>query len=312
MPDYIHRADKAIAQPAFRILAYWPAGLGDPAVAAGLASIFDLFVEQYRKDLAFIITADEERAFEGKEVDDPLLDDARHWLAAGPKGWPATARVFGTHSDINDEITVPSFRAEQYADLAVMDISVPDNPETAVVLSDKITEILKTMPTLYAVMGMGFFLPMALESLKTYMPRGFVRYKTALEFMADGPRWCIGKDIGNSFWDEFPEATDGIVDIGWRTMLGAYYLPRLGAVSIDAEGVTVEQTDDMLTVTAGPEPIWGDVNKDEDISAYKAVAAALAPARASLRPMLNGLFGNQVDDPDGNDRLEEWYERYED
>ena len=313
MPDYIRSTQQqALAQPSFRMLAYWPTGMRDPAVAAGMASIFDIFLEHYRSDVAFMVVADKKRPFEGKVVDDALLADARAWLAAGNSDWPATARVFGPASEINEQVTVPSFRAEQHADYVLLDMSVPDDVETAVSVADKVTAVLKTMPTLYAVMGMGFFLPMAYEGSARYFPRGFTRYKTAIEFMGEGPEWCIHKDVGSSFWHEFPEATDGFVDIGWRTVLGAYYLPRLGAVSIDAEGVTVEQTDDMLVVTAGPEPIWGDVNIDEDISAYKAVAAALAPARASLRPMLNGLFGNQVDDPDGNDRLEAWYERYED
>lgn len=310
MPDYIRSSRQdALAQPAFRILAYWPTGLQDPAVAAGLAAIFDIFVEHYRAEVAFMVLADDKRPFKGKVVEDALLADARDWLAAGPKGWPATARVFGPVSEINDQITVPSFRAEQHADYALLDMSLPADPDMAVLIADKVTAWLRKMPTLYSVMGMGFFLPLSYEGSIRYFPRGFSRYRTAIEFLAEGPEWCIRKDIGSSFWHDFPEAKDGFVDIGWRTMLGSDYLPRLGQVSIDADGVRVEQSEDLLIVTAGPAPIWGEL--DEDIRAYRAVSAALAPARASLRPMLNGLFGSQVDEPDGTARLQAWYHRYE-
>ncbi|MEM6757860.1 MAG: type VI immunity family protein [Pseudomonadota bacterium] len=311
MPDYIFFGEDPIAQPAFRILAYWPVALQDPVMSQGLVAIFDSFLQHHRDALAYTVVADEKRPMEGREASDAGFADMRDWLATAAKEWPATARTFGPISEETGQIVVPSFRVEQMADLSIMDISVPADPETAVKLADQVTELLKSMPTLYAVMGMGFFLPTSLEDLKDHFPRGSVRYKTAIEFMAEGPRWCLREDIGNTFWDEMPEETDGIPDISWRTMVGAHYLPRLGQVAIDAEGVTVDQSDAMLVVTAGATPIWGDVNTGEDISAYRAVADALAPARASVRPMLNGLFGAQVDNPDGADRVEAWYERFE-
>ncbi|WP_415919307.1 type VI immunity family protein [Tateyamaria sp. SN6-1] len=311
MPDYIRSGDAALAQPCFRILAYFPDGLWDRAANAGLADILDIFVARYRGDVAFMAMADRKRPLEGKVVDDELLKEARDWLTGGDHGWPATLRVFGPVSDVNHQITVPFFRVEEHADYGLLDISLPDDPEIAVQVADQVTALLKTMPTLYAIMGMGFFLPLSMEGSETFFPRGFTRYKTCIEFMGEGPEWCIHKDIGSSFWEDFPEATDGFVDIGWRTMLGSYYLPRLGTVDIETDGVQVEQSDDMLIVTAGPAPIWGDVNADEDITAYRAVSEALAPARASLRPMLNGLFGAQIDDPEGTDRVEAWYERFE-
>lgn len=311
MPDYIFYDDEPIAQPAFRILAYWPDEMRQPAVSQGLAALFDIFLDMYRDQLAWVVVADDKRPLKGREASPALFEDTRDWLATAEKEWPATARVFGPISDYNDQITVPSFRAEQLADIGILDMSVPADPETAVKFADRVTEVLKTMPTLYAIMGMGFFLPASMDELEDQFPRGSARYKAAVEFMAEGPRWCLRKDIGNTFWDEMPDENDGIPDIGWRTIVGAHYLPRLGDVQIDADGVTVDQTADMLIVTAGPAPIWGDVNVDEDISAYQAVSDALAPARATVLPMLNGLFGSQVDEPEGTDRVEAWYERFE-
>lgn len=313
MPDYIKYGDRPIAQPAFRILAYWPGKLSDPVVSAGLAAIFDIFVETYREQVAWVVVADDDRPMRGKAVTPDLLVDTRNWIASAPKVWPATARVFGPISPLNEQITVPSFRVEQSAKFGLLDIALPDDAPAAAAFADRVTEVLKTTPTLLcALMSMGFFLPQSLESLKREMPRTHMRYRAAIEFMAEGPKWGLTRDISNARWSDFPDAQEGIPDIGWRTIVGAHYLPRLGDVAVDAEGVTVEQTADMLIVTAGPAPIWGDVNIAEDIAPFRAVAAALAPARMSVDLAITGLFGGHRQDPDGIDRIEAWYERLED
>lgn len=311
MPDYIYRDGDPIAQPAFRILAYWHAPLGQPDVSEGLAKLLDLFTARYREDVAYLVVADDERPMRGQHVSDELLVDARGWLAGAPKPYPSTCRIFGPIDEDTEQITVPSFRAEQAAKYGFLDISVPDDPEANVALADGVTAILKDMPTLCAVMGMGFFLPTALESLADYMPRAFVRYKTAIEFMAEGAEWGIHKEIGHTRWSTFEDAQDGIPDIGWRTVVGAYYLPRLGELDVDMPGVVIERTERMLIATAGPAPIWGDINVGEDIAAYRAVAQALAPVRMSVDPAVTGLFGGHTNDPEGRDRVESYLARFD-
>ena len=313
MPDYIYRDDRPIAQPSFRILVYCLQPLANPAISNTMAELLDVFVSTYREELAYIVISDDERPMLGRHVDDDAIADARDWLANATKPWPSTCRLF---SHINEEaqaITVPSYRAEQAADYCFLDMSVPADPQRVKDFADDVTDIIKDCPILYSVMGMGFFLPASLESLETFLPRAYPRYKTAIEFMAEGARWGLHKEIGNFDWQGYPNATPGIPTIGWRTILATHYLndlPNLETVT-QTPGVSLERTDNMAIVTAGDLPIWGDVNASEDISAYQAVAAALKPVRVHIEPALSGLFGSLRSDPQGRDRLEAYLSRFD-
>ncbi|NEP60529.1 MAG: DUF3396 domain-containing protein [Symploca sp. SIO2G7] len=260
------------------------------------------------------IAGDDVSGLRPKKVTAERLAEGREWLATAPKTWPSICRMAGPANEAAAVYAIPTLRIEQAADVSYVDLAVPwEDAAAAAAFGDTITGIVRDMPLLCGVMGMGFALPASFDSLASFFPRAYPRYRTAIEFMVDGPRWGIHREIGNAHWHKFPEARDGIADVGWRTFVGDYYLPRLPELDAvaDAPVVTLERHERMAILTAGAVPIWGDVNADEDISAYRAVAAALAPVRMHIEPALSGLFGSQRRNPEGRDRVEGYLARYD-
>lgn len=78
-------------------------------------------------------------------------------------------------------------------------------------------------------------------------------------------------------------------------------------------GFTVyERTGDIAVITAGPSPVFGDVDKEEDIAPYRTVAKALKPVCYSVEVAVRKLFGNQAYTPEDRDRVEAYLARFED
>jgi len=312
MPNMIVVDDTAIAQPAFRTLAYVDGSLNDPVNAAGVAALFDLFTHTFGDQIAWVAVGDHKNNMRPKKASQDNLTWLRDWLGTPDKTNPSSGRINGAVDEALEEVTVPHFRVDEYYFLMI-EMSVPDDAEDLVAFADAATEILKTLPVISAVMGMGFYLPVANESLIWNFPRTTPRYKTAIEFMLPAPSGGIRKTPSGFPWHKHPELKPGIADVGWRTFVGAEYferLPDLAAVQ-DTPEVALNQLDSMATITAGAAPIWGDVNTGEDISAYRAVAKALAPVRYPLKVALGSLFGSQGADPDGVDRIEAYLNRYD-
>lgn len=321
MPDFLIREGEKIAPPAFRILLYCDGSLNDPANAKGVLALFDLFMETYGDEAAWIAIADHERKLRPKKLSPKQIEDARSWLTTPNKTWPATCRVVGPLSDETNNVVVPAFRVDEYR-MMYLDMSVPDDIARAVPFADAATEIIRDMPVITGVMGLGFYLPQALDSLKTWLPRGFERYCTAIEFVVDGATMGIRKTDEGYLWDESPELTPGapadlqpgVPDIGWRTIVGAEFLDRLPALDpalADKPEVSLQVAPTMAIVTAGAQPVWGDVETNEDISAYRAVAGALAPVRYPADVAYGSLFGNQYYDPEGRARIDSYLQRFD-
>jgi hypothetical protein len=313
MPDYILCDNEKIAQPAFRTLLYCDGSLNDPENARGVTALFDALLQHFGKDLAWVAIGDAKHKLRPKEKSDKVLADARKWINTPDKSFPATLRMLGEVSDETDNITVPAFRVDEYR-MMMLDISVPDDPARIGPFAEAVTAIIKEMPVISAVMGMGFYLPVALGSLNRWMPRAYPRYRAAIEFSVEGATMGQRKTEEGFRWDKNPDVQPGICDISWRTFVGAEFFPRLPNLDAvaGAAGVTLDRDNTMAVLTAGPAPIWGDVNSGEDIGPYKAVAAALAPVRYPLLPALGTLFGNQDDDPDGINHVKSYLARYDD
>jgi len=322
MPDYILRGDDRIAQPSFRILLYYDGSLNDPVNAKGVVSLFDLFIETYGEEAAWIAIANHDsRRLTPKKLTEKQIEKARAWLSARDKRWPSTCRVVGPLDDETGNIVVPAFRADEYR-VNFLDMSVPPDLDRSVLFADAATEIIREMPVISCVMGFGFYLPQALESLAHWMPRGFERYRTAIEFMVDGATMGIRKTSEGYKWDESPklepdgpaDLQPGIPDIGWRTIVGAEFLDRLPGLRsalAATPDVSVRSTHEMAVITAGEKPIWGDVGAGEDISDYRAVAKALAPVRYPLDVAYGSLFGNQYYDSEGRERIRAYLSRFD-
>jgi len=124
MPGYITRESDKIAQPAFRVLLYCDGSLNDPANAAGVTRLFDLFLEHYGAEAAWLAIADEARPMRPKPLDAAGIADARHWLNTPDKSFPATCRIVGPISEESGNVTVPAFRVDEYR-VMFLDMSVP-------------------------------------------------------------------------------------------------------------------------------------------------------------------------------------------
>jgi len=322
MPDHIIRGNDRIAQPSFRILFYYDGSLNDPANAKAVVPLFDLFIETYGEEAAWIAIANyNSRRLTPQKLTIMQIEKARAWLSARDKLWPSTCRVVGPLNDETGNIVVPAFRADEYR-VNFLDMSVPHDLDRSVFFANGATEIIREMPVIACVMGFGFYLPQALESLADWTPRGFERYRTAIEFMVDGATMGLRKTSEGYRWDKSPELEPdapadlqpGIPDIGWRTIIGAEFvdrLPDMKSALANVPDVSVHSTPEMVVITAGEQPIWGDVGAGEDISAYRAVARALAPVRHPLDVAYGSLFGNQYYDPEGRARIRTYLSRFD-
>lgn len=311
-PDFIYREDEAIAEPCFRTMLYFQPPLSDPTMVEGTVALFKSFTQHFEDKLKKIsIAGDEVKGLRRRNVTPELLEGAETWLRDAPKTWPSTLRISGPLDKERDAYSAPALRIEQGADYVFMDFSVPHRPEYPKGFAKEVTDILKTMPLLCGVMGMGFYLSPEFDSLADFFPRAFYQFRTALEPMVEGGKWGIHKEIGHTPWHDYPDMEPGVIDVGWRTFVSSYYLSRLPDLDkvTKHKDVILERADHMAILTAGKTPIWGDDN--EDISAYQAVAAAVQPVRFPLEAAIRGLFGGHSRVPEGEERVEHYLNRFD-
>ncbi|MFV0475996.1 MAG: hypothetical protein ACK5MQ_17605 [Pikeienuella sp.] len=312
MPEILKVDNMGVAEPAFRTLAYLDGDLGDERVIAGVTRLVESFIDRFGDQVALLMVRDKGIPPKPRKFDDKSLRLARDWLARPEKTFASCLRMNRYPTEDMNAPRAPHFRVEQNHKLVSLEISVPDVAEGLVDFADGIADTLKTLPILSAAQGMGFYLPAALDSLVTRFPMTFARYKTAIEITLGGPLDGI-RSKGSAFpYDKHPDVRPGIADIGWRTFVGAPFLDRLPHIEkvADTDGVKLERMENMAVLTAGPVPIWGDVNRGEDISCYRAVARALAPVRYPHDVAIRSLFGGRSADPDGPERISGYLNRY--
>lgn len=95
-------------------------------------------------------------------------------------------------------------------------------------------------------------------------------------------------------------------------MIGKEFLSRLPPLTDLASqpGLAVRKFAQFAELTAGPEPIWGDINSGEDISAWQNAATALAQVRPDWEFAKRRLFGGGYENDNGLERIEAWHERF--
>ncbi|MFT6451441.1 MAG: hypothetical protein ACJA06_000925 [Halocynthiibacter sp.] len=308
MPDPLYYDDEITALPAFRTLAYLDGAPDDPRVALAVGAMFDAFAARFGNDLGLISARLVGRSGKPSKVTPKALTDLRTWIGAPDRLDSGAGVRLGSLNTDDLPPAMPWFRLEQrYDDQTLVEISVsPDAPDL-LAFADEIAAALATAPMICAAQGFGFFLPTAYDSLNWLLPRLAARYKTALLHTLDMP--SCGLRRAHSAMAYEGDMQPGIADIGWRTFIGPEYLDRLPkALDLPAE-IKVEASDAMLILTAGKAPIWGDVNQAEDITSYRAIAAALAPVRYPYPIALNQNFGGDTASPDQADLIEAHYHR---
>ena len=304
LPDLLRNEDYLLAEPAFRVLAWVDASFSDPRMGEAGARCFEAFLKQAGAEVETLrITAKGHRSAKPSAE---AVAKALDWARTAEKRFPDALFANGGKDNPFGTWSVPQFRISQEPGMVAIDIAVRPDQEKAVALADRIVEILRDLPVMGAVMGMGFHRPYGLDSLQNCMPLGFRRYRTALEGDVGSVRDTFAPTKNPIFHRTFPDFQTGLPDIGWRTIVGTMFLDRIEGEPAH-EDVVVEQASCGLIVTAGPDPIWGDVNAAEDISAFQAVSAWLKPLRIH-RGYAYRAFGGERD-PVIRDRIDAYLDR---
>lgn len=197
--------------------------------------------------------------------------------------------------------------------MAEIRIELPWQAKGAQALLEHVDAALEGLPVLAGYMGYGFAPRPLGVNYASFAPPAHLRYRCALmtdplsfsplvrhdqAFVTmrrlDQKRAAVGRTVRDA--DLFDYAP-GLPDIGWRTYVGGAFRDRLSApAETSGPGMTIEDRGDFAAVTAGPAPIWGDLNLNEDISAYQAAFAHLEPAMADWDMRVRAAPGHSTKD----------------
>lgn len=311
---------RPIALPGFRCSVYFDGMLGDPAVSAACAAIFDEIVSRFGGQFAYVVREGAVAPQKSPaQLDRPQVEACHTWIAHPHAALSASLRMNGVSSPepagLGDGyVGLPYFRIDQKRGHAVLDYAVPLEGSEAATLGKAVLAALSAAPVNCGVLGMGFYLPRALDSLIRNLPMAFRRYRCAIETQFGKAEDGISEENSVFRFEKFPRQKPGIVDIGWITIVGARFLDRVPPLSEAGlpPDVTVTDLARARAYIAGPVPIWGDINLAEDCSAYRAVAQHLRAVRFPIDPALRFLFGAQWNVPEGKDRVEAYLARLDD
>jgi hypothetical protein len=312
VPDFILYGDdddaEPTAEPAFRTLVYLAGSMNDDGVREGLTALFDAFISAYQARLWRLVIRDVGVRKTPRAVNKASISLAQDWLATTTKVFGSSLRLNAAPDDVYPAPRVPHLRFEERRKMVMIEIAGPPDAQDARHFADKITPSIVGMPLFCGVMGFGFHMPAAFDSRGFILPARTARYRCAIEWLLDNP--SIGVTLeGSPFrFEAYPHVNPGIADIGWRTIIGHSFLDRLPELDLvgKVQGVSLDRRPDVAILTIGPHPIWGDVSAGEDISAYSAVARALAPVTMAREIMLKGYFNG----PEGNSEAEERLDAY--
>lgn len=314
----IYDGSTVYAQPAFRIMALVDMPLADPVARQAMSVLLTDFLEIAAPRLELFARAGGKvKALKPETFSAKIVTKARSMIDEGEWTWPSTLRFYGHFEEPHPSVAPPHLRFEQLHEYGCIQIELPLDPPCLdeaglVAFSNRVQGHLAGLPVLWGVMGYGMFQPVSLESLIWMLPRVTPRYRCAIEVQPDKAHRLLRR---TQHMDELQAGTFpvmGLPDIGWRTIVGDVFRDRLPELEglASQPGIRLARGGSFTVVEAGPAPIWGDVNVDEDFALYRTVAAALKPCKPEWIRVRNGLFGGYEND-NGLDRIEAWYERFE-
>jgi hypothetical protein len=315
VPDFIRYGDddEPTAEPAFRTLLYIQGSMNDDRVAKGLAALFDVFLDAYRARLWGLAVRDVGIKRTRRSINTASIKLAHTWLASTTKVAASSLRLNAAPDKVFNAPRIPHLRFEEGLGMAFVELAGPPDAEDALRFAERTTPIIAALPLFCGVMGFGFHMPAGLDSRGFILPARTARYRTAIEILLRNPASGISRE-GSSFrFARHPGVSPGIADIGWRTFVGQSFLGRLPGLDHASEeaGVVVDHYADLAILTAGPQPIWGDVEAAEDIGAYRSVARALAPVQMAREIMLKGYFNGPEGNPEAETRLDAYRARFD-
>lgn len=287
-----------VAQPAYCLTAHIAADLSDPETGSAMAGLFDAVMDGWRTEIATctLMANTPAKAQRLTKATAARFDSARTALTNGmPKH--RYLHLYGAAGGTGDTATLPVF-ALAHAPLPMLslDIAVPAADGRGGALLDVADRLLAGLPVISGAAGLGFRKVPTAHGMADFPPAhrrfraalipyyqpfsSLVRYDAALvsNKRMRQKQQAQGRPIAEGQrYDYRP----GLHDIGWRTYIGAGFQDRLGPQEgLATAGVTVDSRASHVCVTIGPEPIWGDLNASEDVSAWHAAYAYLKPALA--------------------------------
>jgi len=297
-----------VAEPCFRSL-YWYAGdLDVPALREMATQLANWFWRSQHGQVGLVSLLTEDLAARPGPPSDAMLADVGRWLNSPGKDTASTLQMQGPEVDGHDGERIPWLNIEIEDDKVMVEVCLPHDRVDLVAAADQIAEVCLAEGLICGVQAMGYFLPPENDTLVAILPCTMQRYRCAVEIRLRDPVDGIALTGSTFFWERHPDLQPGIADIGWRTVVGAPFMPRLGKLP-DMPGVTVQTAPAGVTLTAGPAPIWGDVNRGEDIAPYRAVAAVLAPLAMPREITDTRYFQGNPDNADFMERLDLYLER---
>ncbi|AXC49219.1 DUF3396 domain-containing protein [Paracoccus suum] len=309
-PKPLNYEGEPFAGPAFKTLAWIEGSLADPSMVERLVPLFDLYVERFGEVSLYLMQGGRGKKGRPTKATAKALAAAREWLLTPPHSFPTTLRML-TYDEDQDLTIAPHFCLEEGVGMVMVEFDQgPEGPDLA--LADQVVEMLSVLPMICGVVGYGFYLPENLDSLIFNLPQTTARYRCAIEIQLSGPDGGIRKERSFFPFDRYPNVESGIADIGWQTLIGPSFLDRIPDLGDLAEvpGVTVEKRGNTVIIKAGPAPIWGDVKRGEDISAYREIARVLADVRYPFEVARGSLFGDAIGDAEYLDRVAAYLTRF--
>ena len=294
MSEILLYSNSPMAVPAFRLLLFVRAELNDPPLRSAFAKIYARFEADYGEAARVAAYHFDKHEGDFKHMKPELLEAGRVFFDREKTKFGDGLRRYGMMPEEFDNPALPFFCAEQYRAFTLLELALPPEAQANVASADAIMKEIEHLPVICGLMGFGFFLPPYKNSLAFMLGQASQRYRAAIEITAKMVDQGIQRE--GSYYRWKPNEEPGIADIGWRTLVGKDFIDRLPRPGPEADGISVEARSNMVVFTVGQRPIWGDVNKGEDMGGYKMVAARLKPVRFPEGVASIAMFGG--DNPD--------------
>lgn len=290
--------DEVIGLPCYRICATVEGGFESLDTHAAAVAIHDAFVARFGSDIHFGLRASKSNRTVNVAKATPKKTAAiREALQTGIDGdlkKLAGVRLFGTDKNPFNAPFMPSLSLmiNGWAKLVDVEITIPWDIPDLRVFADDLHGILCQTRVRFGYQGMGFGKGRIDTLSDQYFPLAYRRFRTAImgEFNPRSESTLFRTDY---IVEKFGDYQPGILDTGWRTYVGNDYRDRLGNADVARrKSVEIDEQAQFTIVTAGPEPIWGDVNADEDVSSFTAAYEYLRPAYADMKRLSKSLWGD--------------------
>ncbi|MDO5622976.1 MAG: hypothetical protein Q4G24_16135 [Paracoccus sp. (in: a-proteobacteria)] len=313
--------DEPIALPCFRIGFVLDGMLDQQANRDTAVAMLTLFHASFAGQLVFMTLGRAGgKPSKLKQFSEKTLQDWRALIAEGmPKN--SGLRLYGTDQNELGVPFMPFFSLDHDRHpLTRIQMCVPWQYDRLLPFSDSLDAVARKASVRFGYQGFGFARSPISGLQDRWLPPAFRRFRSAVMGDVLGHEALLfyskpyatmrrldqqrrgGK--AEKPWDYEP----GVPDIGWRTYIGQAFMDRLTALA--PSDITLDRTDSMMIVTAGPSPIWGDLNQSEDISAWKAVYGYLRPAFASQNILRAFTLDCNPADPTSVEVVEQYLNRF--